>query len=70
MLFSMFGSWLSSRRDFTKVVARKPVQTTPYESDLPGYNTRFSLHDLECRVAAGRPLTAAESQFYNHVKGL
>ena len=70
MLFSMLGSIFSSRRDFTKVVKRAPVQTKPYESDLPGYNTRFSLHDLECRVAAGRPLTAAEREFYDYVKGL
>ena len=67
MLFSMLGSIFSSRRDFTKVVKRPPVQTTPYKSDLPGFNTRFSLHELDQKVLAGRPLTPDEQEFWNHV---
>ncbi|WNL50987.1 hypothetical protein SCREM2_gp68 [Synechococcus phage S-CREM2] len=70
MLFSMLGSLFSSRRDFTKVITRRPVQTEPYNSDLPGFNTRFSLYDLECRVENGRGLTPEERKYYNYIKGL
>lgn len=69
MLFQLLGSVLSSRKDFTRVVTRKPVQTEPYDSDIPGHNTRFSLFELEQKVEFGRELTPAERKFYNHVKG-
>lgn len=68
MLFQLLGSVFSSRKDFTRVISRKPVQTEPYNSDIPGYNTRFSLFELEQKVAFGRGLTPAESKYYEYVK--
>lgn len=67
MFFSMLGSIFSGRKDFTAVKTRKPVQTEPYESDCPGFNTRFSFHDIDTRVRSGRAVTAAELQFYTYI---
>jgi len=51
-----------------KVNQRPPVQTEPYKSDLPGFNTRFSLFDLENRAFWGHELTADEQQFLDYVR--
>ena len=69
-LFSMLGSLFSGRRDYTKVIKRVPVQTEPYESDCVGFNTRFSLHDLECKEQRGVELTPAERKFLDYVRSL
>ena len=69
-LFSMLGSLFSGRRDYTRVIKREPVQTEPYISDVPGFNTRFSLHDLECKEQWGKELTPAERKFLDHVRSL
>ena len=69
MLFQLLGSVFSSRKDFTRVIFRKPVQTEPFESDLPGFNTRFSLFEIEQKLEFGRGLTHEERKFYDHVKG-
>ena len=47
------GSLFSGRRDYTRVIKRAPVQTEPYETDVAGFNTRFSRHDLECKEQRG-----------------
>ena len=67
-LFSMLGSIFSGRRDYTTVVKRKPVQTEPFETDCAGFNTRFSLHELECKVERGKELTPAEQKFYDYIQ--
>ena len=67
-LFSMLGSVFSGRRDYTTVTSNAPVQTEPYDTDCAGFNTRFSLHDLECKVNRGVKLTPSEQKFYDYVK--
>lgn len=70
MFFSMLGSIFSGRKDYTRVPKRKPVQTEPYISDVAGFNTRFSLHDLECKEQRGVELTPDELKFLNYVRSL
>lgn len=69
-LFSMLGSLFSGRRDYTRVINRTPVQTEPYETDVAGFNTRFSFYELECKERRGRELTPAERKFLDHVRSL
>ena len=69
-LFSMLGSVFSGRRDYTRVPQREPVQTEPYISDVTGFNTRFSLHDLECKEQRGAELTPDERKFLDYVRSL
>lgn len=52
----------------TKVTARPPAQTDPYVSDVPGFNTRFSLEELRRKERTGSRLTNEELQFLNYVK--
>lgn len=70
MFFSMLGSFLSQRKDFTRVITRKPAQTEPFESDTPGYNTRFSLFDLEQRERFGKALTKEEQKYLDYIRSL
>ena len=69
-LFSMLGSLFSGRRDYTRVIKREPVQTEPYETDCAGFNTRFSLYDLECKEKWGVELTPAERKFLDYGRSL
>ena len=69
-LFSMLGSVFSGRRDYTQVPQRKPVQTQPYISDVLGFNTRFSLYELECKERWGSELTPDERKFLDYVRSL
>ena len=69
-LFSMLGSVFSGRRDYTQVPQREPVQTEPYISDVPGFNTRFSLNDLETRERLGQELDSEEQKFLDYVRSL
>lgn len=66
----MLGSLFSGRRDYTKVIKRAPVQTEPFETDVAGFNTRFSRYDLECKEKWGWELTPAERKFLDHVRSL
>lgn len=54
----------------TLVTRRPAAQTEPYKSDVPGFNTRFSLHDLETRDARGAELTRDERQFLDYIRSL
>ena len=49
---------------------RPAVQTFPYKSDIRGFNTRFSLYDLECKERQGVDLTKDEEQFLCYVRSL
>ena len=69
-LFSMLGSVFSGRRDYTRVPQREPVQTEPYISDVPGFNTRFSPSDLDSKEQRGVELTPDELKFLNYVRSL
>ena len=64
----MLGSLFSGRRDYTRVIKRQPVQTEPFETDCAGFNTRFSLYELECKVKWGKELTPAEQKFYDYIQ--
>ena len=47
---------------------RTPAQTEPYKSDVVGFNTRFSYHELDRKFMLGKQLTKDELQYYNYVR--
>ena len=53
-----------------RVNSRPPAQTEPFVSDCPGFNTRFSLFDLEQKEAFGKELTKDESKYLAYVRSL
>ena len=68
----MLGSLFGRSNDYTKPSIRyhmRPAKyTEPFETDCAGFNTRFSLYDLECKVQWGKELTPAEQKFYDYIK--
>ena len=66
----MLGSVFSGRRDYTKVTKRAAVQSYPYKSDMVGFNTRFSLFELEQKEKFGTPLTPEEDQYLSYIRSL
>lgn len=70
MFFSMLGSIFSGRKDYTRVqpLPTPAKQLKPYKSDAVGFNTRFSLYDIECKVQWGKPLTEDEQEFYDYIR--
>ena len=45
-------------------------QTFPYNSDCPGFNTRYSRFEIEQKEKFGRTLTLDEEQFLCYVRSL
>ena len=70
----MIGSIWGRSNDYTKPSIRyhmRPAKyTEPFETDCAGFNTRFSLFDIEQKIHFCRDLTDAELKFYMHIKGL
>ena len=72
MFWSMLGSIFGRNNDYTQPKIRPHMRrakyTEPFETDCQGFNTRFSLYEIECKVKWGRPLTESEQKFYDYIQ--
>lgn len=50
--------------------SKPAVQTEPYKSDMPGFNTRFSLFEIEQKIEFGVELTEDERKYYDYILSL
>ena len=59
--------WYPGQRIKAALFNKRPAQTEPFVSDVPGFNTRFSLFDLECKIRRGATLTKDEQTYWDYV---